>query len=91
MVILVLICTRTLAANKSLLTEVAEVADPDDLAKQMFKAKSKMLSTLSSHALIRGDNKTFCFKSAAGVETKIAFGAIRVIQSRVLFISKPSK
>ena len=61
------------------LAQLAAVADPPDLAKQLFKAKSKMLTTLSSYQLIRGDNKTFTFRAGDGTPHTLAFGVIETV------------
>lgn len=63
------------------------MAEPDELAEQMFKAKSKMLLSLSAHGLIRGDNKTFCFK-AVNSETKISFGVIETVDFEAVMKQK---
>jgi inorganic pyrophosphatase/exopolyphosphatase len=76
---------RLLAA---LLTQAANVADANDLAAQLFKAKSKMLSLLTPHSLVGGDNKTFCFKSPENIEVKIAFGVVETVDASAVMSLK---
>lgn len=60
----------------ALLTQLAGVDDATALAQQLFKAKSKMLSMLTPHALVCGDNKVFAFRAANGEDERIAFGVV---------------
>lgn len=45
----------------AVLSDIAGVDDIQLLASQQFKAKSKELASLSPHALVNGDQKTFAF------------------------------
>ena len=47
----------------AVLSAIAEVENPQLLAQLQFKAKSKELAHLSSHALVNGDQKTFSFST----------------------------
>lgn len=61
------------------LTRLAGVTDPDALAQCLFKAKSRMLDTLTPHGLVSGDNKRFDCCNPPGSPTpvtKVAFGVV---------------
>lgn len=60
----------------TMLCKAVQLADPNDLAKALFKAKSKNLALLSAHQLIRGDQKTFEFKRSDGSKLSIGFGVV---------------
>lgn len=63
---------RLLAA---LLAETAGVEDANALAKGLFRAKARMLETLSPHQLVLGDNKTFECACAVPVDDDAAAAA----------------
>lgn len=59
----------------AVLADIARVDDIQLLATQQFKAKSKELASLSAHALVNGDSKTFSFE-ADGFTGDIAFAVV---------------
>jgi len=59
----------------AVLADIAGVDDIQLLASQQFKAKSKELASLSAHALVNGDSKTFSFE-ATGFTGDIGFAVV---------------
>ncbi len=59
----------------AVLADIAGVKDIQFLASQQFKAKSKELASLSAHALVNGDQKTFSFE-ASGFSGDIGFAVV---------------
>jgi len=59
----------------AVLADIANVDDIQLLASQQFKAKSKELASLSAHALVNGDSKTFSFE-ASGFKGDIGFAVV---------------
>lgn len=59
----------------AVLADIAKVDDIQLLASQQFKAKSKELASLSAHALVNGDSKTFSFE-ATGFTGDIGFAVV---------------
>jgi len=59
----------------ALLAQLGDVSDANLLAQNLFKAKSRDLATMSSHALLRGDLKRFAFENPA-FTAEIAFGVV---------------
>ncbi|KNC54680.1 inorganic diphosphatase [Thecamonas trahens ATCC 50062] len=68
--------TRHDAVMVALLCTVLELDDPNALAKSLFKAKSRTLSLLSAHQLVRGDQKTFDLGCADGTSLTVGFGVV---------------
>lgn len=59
------------------LSYAAGIKDVDELAKEMFKAKSKQLETMNAYSLVRGDIKKFITKDAASnTSLKMAIGVV---------------
>ena len=59
------------------LSYAAGIKDVDEMAKEMFKAKSKQLETMTTYSLIRGDIKKFVTKNAASNSSlKMAIGVV---------------
>lgn len=67
----------------AVLAEIAGVDDIQLLASQQFKAKSKELATLSAHALVNGDQKTFSF-DASGFTGEIGFAVVETTDDDVI-------
>ena len=59
----------------AVLSEIAEVNNIQLLSQMQFKAKSKELATMSEHALVNGDKKTFSF-DASGFSGDIGFAVV---------------
>lgn len=71
----------------SILARFAKVDDVDELAKELFKAKSQELILCSPTQLVKGDLKTFEFKSKkSGKIISLAFGVIEVGYIVILYI-----
>jgi len=62
-------------------------------AQQLFKAKSKQLLTLSTHALVRGDLKVFEFKHPNFMNgiVSVAFGVIETVDTSALDVREKRK
>ena len=59
------------------LSYAAGVSDVDELAKEMFKAKSKQLETMNAYSLVRGDIKKFVTEEArTRTKLKMAIGVV---------------
>lgn len=67
----------------AVLAEIAGVKDIQFLASQQFKAKSRELASLSAHALVNGDQKTFSF-SASGFTGEIGFAVVETTDDDVI-------
>lgn len=67
----------------AVLADVAGVGDIQLLASQQFKAKSKMLATLSAVDLVNGDQKSFSFK-ASGFSGEIGFGVVETTDDGII-------
>jgi len=60
----------------AVLSDIAGVDDIQLLASQQFKAKSKELASLSPHALVNGDQKSFSFEVKDGFNGDIGFAVV---------------
>ncbi|QDZ19178.1 DHHA2 domain-containing protein [Chloropicon primus] len=59
------------------LSYAAGIKDVDELAKEMFKAKSKQLESMNAYSLVRGDIKKFVTEDAASkASLKLAIGVV---------------
>ena len=67
----------------AVLAEIAEVNNIQLLSQMQFKAKSKELATLSEHALVNGDQKTFSF-DASGFVGDIGFAVVETTDDDVI-------
>uniref|UniRef100_A0A7S3Q5I3 inorganic diphosphatase n=1 Tax=Chaetoceros debilis TaxID=122233 RepID=A0A7S3Q5I3_9STRA len=73
----------------AVLAEIAKVHNIQLLAQEQFKAKSKELATLSSHALVNGDQKSFSF-DASGFKGDIGFAVVETTDSDII-LAKTSR
>ena len=60
----------------TVLAELAEIEDINELAKRQFHAKSKDLKSLSAYSLVHGDKKTFSFDQHGGFTGELGFAVI---------------
>ena len=60
----------------TILAELAEIEDINDLAKRQFHAKSKDLKHLSAYSLVNGDKKSFSFDRSGGFSGELGFAVI---------------
>ena len=80
--------TRHDAAMVSLLTSVLDIEDPNTLAKALFKAKSRTLTLLSAHALVRGDQKTFDLARPDGTTLVVGFGVVETTDVAAMYAKR---
>jgi len=67
------------------LSYAAGIQDVDELAKEMFKAKSKQLESMTTYSLIRGDIKKFVTVNAATDSSlKMAIGVVECTNPAVV-------
>lgn len=60
----------------TVLAQLCDVKDVDELAGRQFRAKSKELASVSDHALVAGDLKTFNFTPPEGSAAGMFRGAV---------------
>jgi manganese-dependent inorganic pyrophosphatase len=68
----------------TVLAELAEIDDINELAKKQFHAKSKELKNLSAYSLVHGDQKTFSFDQPGGFNGELGFAVIETTDDEAI-------
>ena len=68
----------------TILAELAEIEDINELAKKQFHAKSKELKNLSAYSLVHGDKKTFSFDQQGGFNGELGFAVIETTDDEAI-------
>lgn len=68
----------------TILAELAEIEDINELAKRQFHAKSKELKNLSAYSLVHGDQKSFSFDRPGGFAGELGFAVIETTDDEAI-------
>ena len=68
----------------TILAELSEIEDINELAKKQFHAKSKELKNLSAFSLVHGDKKTFSFDQPGGFNGELGFAVIETTDDEAI-------